>query len=132
VFAETPVDLCLDPGKIHEVLENLLSNAVKFSPAGGSIRVSGKRLDGEYEVTVEDEGIGMTPEEVVRIFDKFYRADASNTAISGLGLGMSIVRNIVEAHGGRIWIESEPGRGTRVHFTLPLGDRAGECPSVLH
>jgi signal transduction histidine kinase len=57
---------------------------------------------------------------VERVFDKFYRADASDTAIGGLGLGMSIVRNIVEAHGGNIWVESEPGRGTTVHFLLPL------------
>jgi PAS domain S-box-containing protein len=126
-FAETQVHLCLDAGKIGQVLENLLSNAVKFSHTGGRIGVIGRRCDGEFEVTVEDEGIGMRPEQVARIFDKFYRADATNTAIGGLGLGMSIVRNIVEAHGGRIWVESEPGRGTRVHFTLPGNDRAAEC-----
>jgi signal transduction histidine kinase len=62
----------------------------------------------------------MTPEQVARVFEKFYRADASDTAVSGLGLGMSIVRNIVEAHGGKIWVESEPGRGTTAHFLLPL------------
>jgi signal transduction histidine kinase len=61
----------------------------------------------------------MRPEQLERIFEKFYRADVSTTAASGLGLGMSIVKNIVEAHGGRIWVESEPGRGTRAHFTLP-------------
>jgi signal transduction histidine kinase len=126
-FSQTPVHLCLDAGKIGQVLENLLSNAVKFSPAGGTIRVRGHRTDGEFEVTVADEGIGMRPEQVARIFDKFYRADASNTALSGLGLGMNIVRNIVAAHGGHIWVESEPGRGTQVHFTLPGKDRAAEC-----
>jgi signal transduction histidine kinase len=126
-FSEAPVHLCLDAGKIGQVLENLLSNAVKFSPTGGTIRVRGHRTAGEFEVTVEDEGIGMRPEQVARIFDKFYRADASDTAVGGLGLGMSIVRNIVAAHGGHIWVESEPGRGTRVHFSLPGKDRAAEC-----
>jgi PAS domain S-box-containing protein len=126
-FPEGPAELCLDPGRIHQVLENLLSNAVKFSPAGGRIRVSGHRTDGEFEVTVEDEGIGMRPEQVEHIFDKFYRADASDTAVGGLGLGMSIVKNIVEAHGGRIWVESELGEGTRVHFTLPTDIGSREC-----
>jgi PAS domain S-box-containing protein len=129
-FPEGPVDLYLDAGKIGQVLENLLSNAVKFSPVGGSIRVSGRRLDGEFQVTVEDEGNGMRPEQVTHIFDKFYRADASDTAIGGLGLGMSIVKNIIEAHSGRIWVESEPGRGTRVHFTLPVDGR--DCALPLH
>ena len=100
-------------------MENLLSNAIKFSPAGTHITISGRRTDGDFQVTVADEGIGMRPEQIARVFDKFYRADASTTAASGLGLGMSIVKSIVEAHGGRIWVESEPGRGTRVHFTLP-------------
>jgi signal transduction histidine kinase len=72
----------------------------------------------------------MTPEQTARVFDKFYRADAADTAVGGLGLGMSIVRNIVEAHGGRIWVESTPGNGTSVRFTLPLccPEKAGnEC-----
>jgi signal transduction histidine kinase len=131
-FDEASVDLCIDPGKIDQVLENLLGNAVKFSPAGGAIRLRGERTNGEFRVTVEDEGIGMRPEEVACIFDKFYRADASDTAIGGLGLGMSVVKNIVEAHGGRIWVESEPGRGTKVHFTLPMDVAARECEFPLH
>jgi PAS domain S-box-containing protein len=131
-FPQSPVDLCLDPGKINQVLVNLLGNAVKFSPEGGAIRVSGERRDGEFRVTVEDEGIGMRPAEVARVFDKFYRADASDTARGGLGLGMRIVRSIVEAHGGRIWVESEAGRGTKVHFTLPMEVAARECAHPLH
>ncbi len=117
---EVPFRLMLDAGKIGQVLENLLSNAVKFSPRGGRITVSGRCSAGEVRVTVADEGIGMTPRQMERIFDKFYRVDASTTAAAGLGLGMSIARSIVQAHRGHIWIESEPGRGTRVHFTLPL------------
>jgi signal transduction histidine kinase len=117
---DSPLRFSLDAGKIGQVLENLLSNAVKFSPAGGSITVRARCTDGEVQVIVADQGIGMGPEQIERIFEKFYRVDASMTAISGFGLGMHIVRSIVEAHGGRIWVESEPGRGTRVHFTLPL------------
>ncbi|MBE0597922.1 MAG: PocR ligand-binding domain-containing protein [Desulfuromonadales bacterium] len=117
---DAPVNLLLDAGKIGQVLENLLSNAVKFSPSGGTITISGHRTDGAFQLTIADEGIGMDPKQLARIFEKFYRADASTTAASGLGLGMSIVKHIVEAHGGRIWVESEPGRGTRTHFTLPL------------
>jgi len=119
-LTDFPEELCFDAGKIGQVLDNLFSNAVKFSPMGGLIRIRGRRLDGEVQVTVEDQGIGMRPDQVERIFDNFYRADASNTAVGGLGLGMCISRNVIQAHGGRIWVESEQGKGTRVHFTLPL------------
>lgn len=70
-------------------------------------------------ISVTDEGVGMTPEQVERVFDKFYRVDASNTAKEGLGLGMAIVKNIIEAHGCQIWVDSEVGQGTKVTFTLP-------------
>ncbi|BCR03328.1 hybrid sensor histidine kinase/response regulator [Desulfuromonas versatilis] len=115
-----PRTLLADRGKIVEVLENILSNAVKYSPAGGLVRVSGRATEAGFELAVEDQGIGMTPEQLERIFDRFYRVDASTTASGGLGLGMSIVKNIVEAHGGSIQVSSEPGRGTRVSFVLPL------------
>jgi two-component system sensor histidine kinase BaeS len=89
---------------MEQVLGNLLSYAVKFSPEDGTIRVIGKHRDGEFEITVPDEGIGMRPEQVARAFDKFCRADAPRAALEGLelGLGMSIVKYFVEAHGGRI------------------------------
>lgn len=119
-IADEEALLCVDKRKIVEVFENLLSNAIKYSPPGSPIHIGGKAVEGNYRFSVTDQGIGMSPEQVARVFDKFYRADASNTAIGGLGLGMSIVRNIVEAHDGRIWVESEPGRGTKVQFMLPL------------
>lgn len=122
-IAEETAPLLVDLGKMIQVFENLLSNAVKYSPKGGPIRIAGELMNEMYRFSVADRGVGMTPEQVARIFDKFYRADASDTAVGGLGLGMSIARNIVEAHGGRIWVESEPGRGTTVRFTLPLGRR---------
>ena len=108
-----------DPAKISQVLENLLSNAVKYSPSGGRIRIFLGDAEGQCLISVSDEGIGMSAEQTQRIFDKFYRADVSDSAIGGLGLGMAIVKAIVEGHGGRIWVESALGQGTKVSFTLP-------------
>jgi PAS domain S-box-containing protein len=119
-IAAESAPLLVDKAKMAEVFENLLSNALKYSPPGSPIRIAGEIAGESYRFTVADRGIGMTPDQVAKVFDKFYRADSSNTAIGGLGLGMSIVRNIIEAHGGNIWVESEPGRGTTVHFLLPL------------
>lgn len=116
-----PVDILIDRHKMEQVMENLLSNAVKYSPSGSLIQVTGRRQGDDYLVEVTDEGIGMHAEQVARMFDKFYRADSSDTAASGLGLGMSIVRGIIEAHGGEIWVNSNPGRGTKVSFRLPVG-----------
>lgn len=117
-----PGFILADSGKIGQVLENLLSNAVKFSPPASSIRVSGSTGHDQVQVLVHDEGKGMTPEQAVRVFDKFYRADGSDTAVPGMGLGMAIAKGIVEAHGGSIQVESEPGRGTTFIFSLPMGD----------
>ncbi len=72
------------------------------------------------EISVADQGIGMTPEQVEKIFGKFYRADVTDSAIEGTGLGMTIVKNIVEGHGGKVWVESELGKGTTVKFTIPI------------
>jgi len=119
-FSRMPVLLYADRDKVIQVLENLLCNAIKFSSRTSRIRLAGEIIGGSYQVSVEDEGGGMTPDQAARIFDKFYRVDASHTAPGGLGLGLSIARTIVEAHGGKIFVESEAGRGTRVCFTLPL------------
>lgn len=121
-LSPSPVNAPVDEGKIEEVMENILSNAIKYYPAGGVIRIEGTLTDNAYRISVEDRGIGMTREQTERIFDKFYRADASNTAIEGTGLGMTIVKLIIEAHGGKVWVESEPGKGTKVFVTLPLED----------
>ncbi len=109
----------LDRHRINQVLENLLSNAVKYSPEGKDIVIAGREDKEGWEVRIEDQGIGMNTDQLNRVFDKFYRADASNTATKGLGLGMSIVKQIIEAHGGSIQIESEAGKGTVVIFNLP-------------
>jgi len=112
--------MVIDCDKVLQVLENLLSNAVKFSPDGGLIRVEGVLKGRVLQLTVRDQGIGMTKAQLARIFDKFYRADASNTAAPGLGLGMALAKSIIEAHGGTIKAASRPGEGTAISFTLPL------------
>ena len=110
-----------DRAKLLQVLENVLSNAVKYSPRGGLVRITGQRNEDAFQMSIADQGIGMSDDQVQRIFDKFYRADTSNSAIEGVGLGMNIVQEIIKAHGGRIWVESCLGEGTIVHFTLPAG-----------
>jgi len=117
---DRPIQIKVDEEKIEQVMKNIISNAIKYSPSGGLIKVSGEVSDDCYLVTVKDQGLGMTAEQVEKIFDKFYRADASNTAIEGTGLGMSIVKHIIESHGGKIFVKSEPEKGTSVEFTVPL------------
>lgn len=120
----------VDQGKIGQVLENLITNAVKYSPPGRPIRIEGAPSGRFYRLAVIDHGMGMTAEQVSRIFEKFYRADATNTAVGGLGLGMSIAKSIVEAHGGKILVESEPGSGTKIWFTLPLASSTPERKDI--
>jgi signal transduction histidine kinase len=109
-----------DADKITQILFNLMSNAVKYSPRGGEVRVSATPQDRWLEVVVEDQGVGIPPEARGRVFDRFYRVASFETKnISGTGLGLSIVKGLVELHGGRIWVESEVGRGSRFHVTLP-------------
>jgi len=114
---ETP--LFIDQNKLAQVIENLLSNAIKYSPAGGAITVTTELEREHFLLSVADQGIGMTPAQLERIFDKFYRVDGTNTAVGGLGLGMSIARNIIEAHNGEIWVESTIGKGTTSYIRLP-------------
>lgn len=119
-------EVIADANKLSQVVENLVSNAVKYSPGGGRITV---RISCDAEgckFLVRDQGIGMSEEQLERVFDKFYRADSSNTAISGLGIGMSIVRMIVEGHGGAIDIESTRGAGTCVTVRLPSAGAASD------
>ncbi len=108
------------PKRLRQVLTNLLGNAVKFTPAGGSVTVSSQETDDSVELEVADTGIGITPEELPRIFDDFYRG--MKVDAEGAGLGLSIAKKIVEAHGGKIWVESpcpETGVGTKFSFSLP-------------
>jgi signal transduction histidine kinase len=109
-----------DPERLREVLSNLVSNAVKYSPDGGTVWVGG-RIDGAgVTIYVADQGMGIPPEEQDRIFDRFHRVDSGlHRRTEGTGLGLYLVKAIVEAHGGRVWVESAPGRGSIFMFTLP-------------
>lgn len=117
---QAPVELEADPLRLAQTLENLLGNATKFSAPGSQIRVGCWQRGPLVEVCISDQGVGMTPEQVGRIFEKFYRVDSSVTSKQGLGLGMTIVKNIIDAHGGQIRVESRPGDGTEITFSLPL------------
>ena len=109
-----------DPGRIHEVLTNLLTNAVRHSPAGGEVKVSGAPAPGGYRIEVSDEGTGVPAEHIERIFDRFYRVDASRgTGAGGAGLGLAIARSIVELHGGSIRAEAREPAGCRIVLDLP-------------
>ena len=110
-----------DANSLQEVLQNLLDNALQYTPAGGKIEVSAVCSDGRVVVTVADTGIGIPQVEQERIFERFYRVDAARSReAGGTGLGLSIARHIVAAHGGRLWVESAVGEGSRFHFSIPV------------
>jgi signal transduction histidine kinase len=117
--------VCVDAEKFHRALTNVLSNAFKYSPDGGAVAV--QTLSGSVDglpavgVRIRDQGMGMTPAQVARIFDRFYRADPSGH-IPGTGLGMSLVREIVTLHGGTVEVDSQPGAGTAVTLWWPLSE----------
>jgi signal transduction histidine kinase/putative methionine-R-sulfoxide reductase with GAF domain len=110
-----------DPRRVRQVLRNLVENAVKYSPAGGPIVVSVEAHSDALQIGVTDRGIGIQPEYLDRVFDRFYQVDSASTRkVGGSGLGLSICKAIVEAHKGRIWVESQVGMGSSFYFTLPL------------
>jgi len=110
-----------DPDRIAQVLSNLLSNAIKYSPDGGDIAVTSLARDGVVEVSVHDHGVGIAPEFVDRLFSRYERYEKSASKIIGTGLGLAISRQIVEMHGGKIWVESKQGDGSDFRFTIPVG-----------
>jgi signal transduction histidine kinase len=128
------LELTLDPAvdlvegderRIRQVVFNLLSNAVKFTPRGGQVDVSTSRVDGEVLIAVSDTGPGIAPADQSRIFEEFQQAESGNGERSeGTGLGLALSRSLVELHGGRIWVESEPGMGSTFTFTLPVEARS--------
>jgi signal transduction histidine kinase len=114
-----------DERRLRQVIFNLLSNAVKFTPAGGSVVVASSRVDGEVQVSVSDSGPGIAPEDQERIFEEFQQTELGAQQREGTGLGLALSRRLVELHGGRIWVESAPGHGSRFVFTLPLEQGTG-------
>jgi signal transduction histidine kinase len=108
-----------DERRIRQVIFNLLANAVKFTPAGGSVDVRAARVNGEVRVSVSDTGPGVAAADIERIFEEFQQSDAGLEQLDGTGLGLALSKRLVELHGGRIWAESELGRGSTFVFTLP-------------
>lgn len=124
VSVETPPDLVAlaDAAQVSRALGNLLHNAIKFTPPEGQVWVRARAADGDVMIEVADTGPGIPPEDLPRVFERFFRGDRSRRG-GGTGLGLAIAKHVVEAHGGRIWAESEgrPGRGAVFRFTLPPG-----------
>ena len=118
--AGRPALVDADAQRVDQMLVNLIENAIKYTPPGGAVTVLTWRRGSEVGVTVSDTGPGIPPEALDHVFDRFFRVDGARRRTSGgSGLGLSICREIVEAHGGRIWVESEPGRGSAFSLALP-------------
>jgi signal transduction histidine kinase len=110
----------VDEARVMQVLDNLLSNALRYTPPGGKIQIAGRSLKGEVEISIQDNGTGIRPEDLPHIFDRFYRADKSRHTDTGeAGLGLAIVKALVESNGGRVWAESQIGQGTTVYIAFP-------------
>lgn len=121
-------DVDVDPNRIIQVFNNLMGNAIKFTPHGGNVTIEARMgSDNSYlEVSILDTGIGITKENLPKVFDKFYQiGERSPADVSGTGIGLSIAKEIVELHGGRIWVESEKGKGAKFNFTLPIASLNG-------
>ena len=128
LLPETSYFVDIDTDKLTQVIDNIISNALKYSPDGGNIRFGFTVHDNMLKVMISDDGMGIPKENVGRIFDRFYRVDRARArSMGGTGLGLAIAREMIEAHGGKIWAESEEGVGTTIFFTLPYEiDEAGD------
>ncbi len=119
-MSQGDVELLIDPEKIRSVVSKLLDNAVRFCPEGTTVSLEGRVSADTFRIGLCDDGPGMSDDQVRHCFDRFYRGETGDTARGGLGLGLTIARAIVEAHGGEIQLESKVGEGTTVSLTLPL------------
>ncbi len=115
--AQASVSVCCDKDRVHQILSNLVGNAIKFTPEGGTVSVRAVAEDGDAHFAVADSGQGIAKEDLPYIFDRYWQARGAKKP--GIGLGLSIVKGLVEAHHGRVWAESEVGTGTTIHFVLP-------------
>jgi signal transduction histidine kinase len=117
----------VDRERLVQVLSNLVGNAIKFTPVGGRITVAADRAGDRVRFAISDTGPGIAPEEIPHLFDRYWQS-AKNARL-GAGLGLFIVKGIIDAHGGSIWVESQPGHGTTFYFTIPASAPA-ELPAV--
>ncbi|MGM9986851.1 MAG: cell wall metabolism sensor histidine kinase WalK [Bacillaceae bacterium] len=126
-FSKKPHYVELDEDKITQVIYNIISNAMKYSPEGGKITYRMREKDDFLLVSISDEGVGIPKENIGKIFDRFYRVDKARTRkLGGTGLGLAIAKEMIQAHGGKIWAESQEGKGTTIYFTLPLEQDQGD------
>jgi signal transduction histidine kinase len=122
-------DFVGDERKIKQILLNLLSNAVKFTPEGGRIGINARQADGVVEISVSDTGVGIAPEDQPKIFEEFRQVGSDYThKVEGTGLGLTLAKKFVELHGGKIWVESEVGKGSQFTFTLPINPHPFPLP----
>jgi len=110
-----------DGQRLEQVVLNLMTNATKFTPEGGNVTLRARKCEGELLVEVQDDGIGIAREEQTRLFKPYSRLSSDRQRHPGLGLGLALAKQVVELHGGKIWAESEPGKGSTFSFSLPLG-----------
>jgi two-component system sensor histidine kinase VicK len=133
LLVDFPVDFPIveaDANRVRQVLRNLIDNAIKYSPDGGLVVVRGEIRAAEIVISVADQGIGIAPEHLNRLFERFFRVRSGlGDRVVGSGLGLPIARTVVESHGGQIWAESQLGEGTTLHFTLPLKGLATDIES---
>jgi signal transduction histidine kinase len=126
---DLPPDLPLvdcDPQRVRQIAANLVLNALRHAPDSGQVVVSARQQPAEVRVSVADDGPGIAPEDLSHVFDRFWRG--GKPRVEGSGLGLAIARELVRAHGGRIWVQSQPGRGSVFHFTLPLAASPRPAP----
>jgi two-component system phosphate regulon sensor histidine kinase PhoR len=127
VVVNFPADLpkvMADEDRLRQVIINLMENALKFTPPGGQVTFCAQQKPGEsVEVSVSDTGVGISQEHLPHIFERFYKVDRSRHA-GGTGLGLAIVKQLVEAHGGEVWVKSQEGIGSTFAFTLPVADKS--------
>jgi signal transduction histidine kinase len=130
---DAPLLVRCDPVRIEQTLSNLVSNAIKYSPSGGEVRIVARAIGDRAVVSVTDQGIGIAPEDRDHLWQPFRRAGKSTGMIPGVGLGLSIARRIIEAHGGELTVESTVGVGSTFSFTLPLlGQRVAARDAEVH
>ena len=122
-------EIPLDDTQVDRIFINLVSNAIKFTPEGGTISINARLDKDKVKVEVADTGIGISQDDVEKLFDEFYRVDNKiNQNVQGTGLGLPLAKKIVEAHGGTMWVTSELKKGTTFHFTLPLEQSEAKGP----
>jgi signal transduction histidine kinase len=122
--------MMLDASQAERIFINLISNAIKFTPENGTISVDARLHNKAVTIEVSDTGIGISEEDIARLFDEFYRVDNQiNQNVKGTGLGLPLAKKIVEAHKGKMWITSKLNEGTTFHFTLPVEPSSSDEPS---